>query len=314
MVLALAGFITTVSSHTSLAQEVVAESDNVVNTRAIGMGNAQIAAGEDVSALVFNPATLVTIDRFEGQLGLSILKREINTTLRSSIGTGKKNGIIDNSGLGSLGIAYPVPTERGSLVVALGYHRVSDFTGRLEINGYNDYLMGLQQGESLEEGGLGIVSFGGAVDISPHVSVGVSLDIWSGNYTRDNRMLLNDETKTYSQLDITGVEDDISAWSIKPGLLYRTQNFRFGAYARLPMTFHIKEHNYLEWYSRSDGNYFRLYEIIDPSSEFTDDASTDYLEYQVKAPMQIGVGSMWGTPGKNCIAVDLVYENWGRHN
>ncbi len=220
------------------------------------------------------------------------------------------------SGLSSIGIAYPVPTERGSLVFAVGYNRVKDFAGSLKIDGYNDYLSGDQKGESIEEGGLGIVSLAGAVDITPHISVGAALDIWFGNYRRDDRMLLTDDAESYSQLDISGTDDDISAWSFKPAIHYHKDNFRFGAYARLPMTFHIKEYWYKESYDRSDGEYFRLREIIDPSSEFTydDETGADHLNYQIKAPIQMGFGVSWGKPGISCIALDLVYDNWTQAN
>ncbi len=294
------------------AQEVVVENDSGVGARAMGMGGAQIAAVEDVTAVLYNPAALTRVKQLEVQLGLNAMKRKVDTTLKSTLGNGTTSVLTDYSGLGTIGLAYPVPTNRGSLVFGIGYNRVKDFAGRLEIDGYNDYLRGDQIGESIEEGGLGIFSLAGAVDISPNVSVGASLDIWIGDYKRDNRNLINDVSESYSQLDITGIEDEISAWSFKPAILYFKDKFRFGAYARLPMTFHIKEYNYSEGYSRSDSEYFKLYEIIDPSSEFTDDDYTysDHMSYKIKAPMQIGFGVSWGTPGRNCIALDLIHENW----
>jgi len=34
------------------------------------------------------------------------------------------------------------------------------------------------------------------------------------------------------------------------------------------------------------------------------------MSYKIKAPMQIGFGFSWGTPGRNCFALDLIQENW----
>jgi len=297
-------------AHISHAQEVVVENDSGVSARAMGMGGAQIAASEDVTAVIYNPAALARIKKTEGQFGLNVMKRKVDTTLKSSLGTGRTSTETDFSGIGTVGIAYPVPTERGSLVFALGYNRVKDFSGRLKVDGYNDYLYGDQTGESIEDGSLGIISIAGAVDVSPYVSLGLSMDIWYGDYRRDNRMLLNDTSELYSQLDITGVDDEISAWSIKPAILYHKDNFRLGAYARLPMTFYIKEYNYLEWYSREDGEYYKLYDNPDPESEFVDDIYSDNMSYRIKAPMQMGLGLAWGTPGRSCLAFDIVYENW----
>lgn len=254
---------------------------------------------------------MARIDELEVQFGLNLLKRNDDSSLRSSRGTGNAGATTDYSGLGTVGVAYPVPTDRGNLVFGIAYNRVKDFNGTLKINGYNDYLKGMQLGESIEEGGLGTLSLGGAVDVSPNVSVGASFDIWIGDYKRDNRNLLNDASDPYSQLDFTGAEDDFTAWSFKPSVLYFKDNFRFGAYARLPMTIHIDESYYSEGYSRTDGEYFTLYEYIDPSSPFTDDevTYTDDFTYKIKAPMQMGFGMVWGNPG-NSIAFDVVYENW----
>lgn len=295
-----------------MAQEVVVENDSGVGARAMGMGAAQIAAVNGVAGVLYNPAALARIKELEIEFGLDLMKRKIGSILSSSMGKGVTSATTDFSCLGTLGIAYPVPTDRGSLVLALGYNRVKDFSGRLKIDGYNDYLRGIQTGESIEEGGIGIVSLAGAVDISPNISIGASFDIWLGNYTRDNHSLINDETEQYSQLDINGLDNDISAWSIKPSILYFKDNFRFGAYVRIPMTFHIQESFHTEGYSRNDGKYFSLYERIDPSSQFTDEDFTyiDNMSYKLKAPMQIGMGVSWGSPGSNCIAFDIIYENW----
>jgi hypothetical protein len=199
---------------------------------------------------------------------------------------------------------------RGSLVFAAAYNRVKDFTGRFRADGYSDILKGNFTGESIEEGGLGIYSLAGAVDISENVSLGASIDVWSGDYTRDNRQLLNDTSASYSQLDLNGVDDNITAVSFKPSFLYFRDNVRVGGYVRLPMTFHIDEHNYDEGYVRKDGGYFQLYEFIDPSSTYNDIDTRDRLSYRIDAPMQFGVGTAFGRPGGTVLAFDVNYENW----
>jgi len=308
--LALAALLPAGPAVRAFAQEVVTDNNIGVGARAMGMGGAQIGASEDVSAVIYNPAALTRIKLMQFQLGLDFLNKKVDTSLRSSKGVGDDGATTDFSGLGTIGLAYPIPTERGSLVFGIAYNRVKDFNGRFKTQGYSDILRGNFTGESIEEGGLGIYSLAGAVEVSPNVSVGASIDIWSGSYKRDNRQLLNDPNETYSQIDITGAEDDIQAVSLKPAFLYYVDKFRLGGFIRLPMTFHIDEDNYNEYYSRNDGGYFQLNEIIDPSSSFTDDAYTQHFRYKIEAPMQFGMGVALGKQGKTVLAFDVSYEDW----
>ena len=77
----------------SHAQEVVVDNDTGVGARAMGMGGAQIAAVEDVTAVIHNPAALARIQDLEVQLGLNMMKRQIDTSLKSTTGTGKESSI-----------------------------------------------------------------------------------------------------------------------------------------------------------------------------------------------------------------------------
>ncbi len=299
-----------------LAQEVVSDNDTGVGARAMGMGGAQIAAANDVTAIASNPAALARLKRPEVQVGLNLWKRTLDTRLQSSRGIGHASESTDYSGLGTIGGAYPVPTDRGSLVFAASYNRVKDFSGRFRANGYSDNLIGDFAGESIEDGGIGMYSLAGAMDVSPNVSIGASLDFWNGNYKRDNHQLLNDRDSNqspYSQLDLSGVNDDITGVSFKPGFLYFRDNLRLGGFVRLPMTFNIDERYYSEGYSRDDGQYFQLYQAIDPTSEFNDGDDFTYsgkMSYKVKAPMQFGLGVSLGRPGGTILAFDVNYENW----
>ncbi len=300
------------------AQEVVSGNDIVVGTRALGMGGAQIAAVEDVTAVIHNPAALTRLKNYEILLGLDMLKKKNETALSAEYVSGTGSAQESAGGLGSFGFAYPVPTERGSLVFALSYNRVKEFSGLFRMDGFDEYAFetdddlwgGNFSDETFDDGSMGVYSLAGAVMVSPKVSFGLSLDVWKGTYKTDNRYLRNDFDGQVSWLDITGGEDDITAWSLKPSILYEDRNFSLGAYIRLPVTYHVKQDNYEEYYSRNDGYYFRLHENIDPNSSYWDDDYYYSTSYKVESPMEIGIGCAWGTAGKRQLAVDMTYENW----
>jgi len=301
-------------------QEVLSDNNIVAGARALGMGGAQIGAVNDITATIHNPAALTRIDMLHAQLGLAMVPRDITTRLSSPTATGRGSYEDRSVSVGSIGVAYPVPTDRGSLVFAFAVNRVKDFTGTFRMSGYDeqafeqdgDVWAGDFTNETVEDGGVDIVSFAGAVDVSPQVSVGLSLDIWTGSYSLDKRILRNNSTDQISWLDLNGGEDDFTGWSLKPSVLYFTDDFRLGAYLRLPMTFHIEQDNYEELYSANDGYFFQIHERID---SFISDNYSDYRDYwgasyRIKAPMEFGVGVALGEPGRRCVAFDLVYESW----
>ena len=305
----------------SHAQEMVADNNTVAGARALGMGGAQIAAVEDVTAVIHNPAALARIQNTEFQLGLIMLNKKIKTSLSSTFANGYGSAVDDFTGLGTIGIAYPVPTDQGSLVFALAYNRVKNFSGLFKNSFYDEFAFeqdgetwsGNVTNEAMEEGGIGIVSLGGAVDLSPNFSVGASIDVWTGKYKLNKRVLRNDYPGEVSWFDVTGGEDDITGWSFKPAILYHDKSFRLGAFVRFPMTFHISQKNYDELYSSDDGYFFNIHENIDPyyGAHYLDSEDYYTANYKIKAPMQVGFGLSLGTPGLSSIAFDVVYENWG---
>jgi hypothetical protein len=97
------------------------------------MGTAYTAIANDYSAIYWNPAGLGQIEMSEFSLGLSHLS--FNNTSEYF----KNQKTYSNSGtnLNSLGLVYPFPTVRGSLVFGAGYFRSNDFTTGLGYSAFN---------------------------------------------------------------------------------------------------------------------------------------------------------------------------------
>ena len=104
-----------------------------VGARALGMGDAYTGVASDYSAIFWNPAGLAQIQRNEFSLGMSYLNNKDNSTF-----FGNQESYTDNAtDLNALGVVYPVPVRRGSLVLAFGFDRQADFTSDMTFNGFN---------------------------------------------------------------------------------------------------------------------------------------------------------------------------------
>ena len=103
------------------------------DARALGMGNSFTSLSNDFAGVLFNPAGLGLMKKGEisGGMGLNTF---YNTTTFYGSTTSADQTSVDFS---QFGIAYPVPTLRGSLVFAIGYNQVKDFNGIMEFDGYN---------------------------------------------------------------------------------------------------------------------------------------------------------------------------------
>ena len=105
----------------------------VSGPRALGMGNAYTAISSDLSAALFNPAGFGLIRKleFDGALDYNSLSNNVsffgNTT----------NSSNSSTKLSQFGFAFPIPTARGSLVLALGYNQLKDYNNVVKFDGYN---------------------------------------------------------------------------------------------------------------------------------------------------------------------------------
>ncbi len=104
-----------------------------VGALSLGMGNAYTGVASDFSAIYWNPAGLAQMEHGEFSLGLSQLNYKGKGTF-----FGGSNSLANNAtNLNSLGLVYPVPVHKGSLVLAFGYVRQSNFTTGLSFEGFN---------------------------------------------------------------------------------------------------------------------------------------------------------------------------------
>ncbi|MEE9554211.1 MAG: hypothetical protein V3W18_07935 [candidate division Zixibacteria bacterium] len=206
--------------------EAYTENGILPGGRAAAMGGAQIAAGSDGSVLWYNPALLTRI-RMTEISGTLIHQKLTNET--SMIGGTRQETNLNNTKLGSLWGVFPLATYRGGMTLGLSLNRIKSFDrvfryatsdAWLDRPGSTD---GFGGGED-ESGNLWAFTLGGAVEVSPKASVGLSIDIFDGG---DNWTYFFDSTAVadglrYSYLHT--IDDSYSGVTGKIGLSYAVNN------------------------------------------------------------------------------------------
>jgi len=206
-----------------------------LGARSLGMGNAYVAAGNDFSATMFNPAGLALINKAELYTGYNYNNYD------NSVGFFNRNSQLSNSvsKLGQFGIALPMPTIQGSFVLGFGYSQVKDFNGILGFNAFNSgsnsyidnfvystekidrnipYDLALsyhlnradpntrdttlikgklnQRGNILQDGSLNAWSFSAALEVEKGIFVGATINLYSGSFNK---------IKDYTEEDVNNI-------------------------------------------------------------------------------------------------------------
>jgi len=165
----------------SEVDEIIAGNAAGIGARQLAMGGAGVMANNG-AALFYNPANLTRVPRIELIGGLSYQKFE-NTIGTQPQGSGSiisTEGSRNNTRVNTVILTMPYPTYRGSLVFAMGVARSADFD---RISSF-DYVEGTTtiREEALESGGLNEWAFGFGIDLSPRISFGSALMVYSGKH------------------------------------------------------------------------------------------------------------------------------------
>ena len=309
-----------------------------VGARSLGMGMAFTGIANDFSATYWNPAGLGQLQLSEFSVGLSHLSYG-NT---SSFLGNQKSFTNSSTDLNSFGLVYPFPTTRGSLVFAVGYSRVNDFTTGLSFDGFNDrssiiptlneglaydlYLVdslgqtplvdSLQQrGKVIEGGGLNNWSFSLAVEAARQLYLGFSLTVISGAYSYNRDYSEIDVLNKYSQARfgtdyaftrlnlINTINADVSGFTARLGMLYKFRSgARFGINLKTPSFLTLREN------FSTDGT--SVFDVPDAQGRFSyNQRQSGKTEYDVSSPFVLSVGG--SVPlGDLMMAGDIELTDW----
>lgn len=279
------GIICVLFPMAAVAQEITIDHFAGLGARAMGMGGAYTAVAEDFTALYWNPAGLAQIHRIELYSALSHQRDQTHTTF---FGTPRTTE-LSKTRLNAFGVVLPVPTYRGSLVLSCGFSRVKSFDNTFGIEGFSTTVQVHKRGKATDEGGLGIYSLGGAIDISPSVSLGLALNVWDGKDAFMQTLVNTDTVGVQEKRDLS-FEDEYDGVNFKLAVLIRTSaGLRFGFTLDTPVTHKVEEN----WRDVADG-----------------DEERGMLNYNVSLPYQFGLGASWTIPNFLTMAADAVYNDW----
>jgi hypothetical protein len=307
-ILSVVGAFVLSSSNQSTAQEQVSVDDIFLpgiqlgaGARALSMGGAYSSLGGDYSAAFWNPAALADIRRVEIYGSLSHLMRD-NATTFGSFSTDHDASFTK---INEVGIAYPLPTLRGSLVFGFGYHRLKSYDDNFAFQWFNN-----TPGDSVTQawrgngtGGLNAWVLSGAVDVSPNMSLGVGLNFWTGGQDFEDTFRERDSEDVYSFDAFTHentLNTDITGVNLKAGGLIRMgRMMRLGFSLATPTTFKVEE----QWSERD--------ELLLDDGVLEDSLETGTFDYKIQSPWTFSAGASLSLLNF-VFSGDVEYNDWSQ--
>jgi len=216
--------------------------------RSLGMGGIGVAVAEDATAISLNPACMARLQRIE----VSGEFRHSSSEFDGSMSGDAFESSFSHTDISALRAAYPFPTFRGSLVLAVAAERLYDFTDD-RLAAYEgeiawteppgDPMSGdwAQVEDYIAEGGIYAFTAGAAVDISPSIALGAAVSYYSGDYAYTFRWDLDDVNELSDAYDdVTSIDEystDVSGLRATVGtLFYVSDRLSLGLTVDTPLT------------------------------------------------------------------------------
>lgn len=155
--------------------------------RALGIGGAFIAIADDATSASWNPGGLIQLEKPEISMVGSITHRiEENSMRFHSEASGAQT--IDLASLNYFSAAYPFTISTCNMIFSINYQHLYDMTRQwtfpLKVANTDDFLY--QTVNYRQEGGLSAIGLAYCVQITPYVSIGLTMNLWDDHITPNN--------------------------------------------------------------------------------------------------------------------------------
>jgi len=191
--------------------------------RARGMGGAFIGVADDATAVSWNPAGLVRLEKPEASVVGLFESYGISTDIPEADTEPYKSSHFN---LNFISGVYPLSIGKRNLVAAIALQQMVDLYYKYDGDDY----------KAERTGGINAFTPAIGVQLTPNISLGISLNLFTGN-------------SKYTYEDISGFYEDqeedykYSGTNFNIGGLFDFNKFRFGAVFKTPFGLSEKEEN-----------------------------------------------------------------------
>ena len=151
----------------------------------MGMGGAFIAVADDATAASWNPAGLIQLEKPEfSVVGAANARRSSYSASNRGV---QATATDSDTSLNYFSATYPTHRYK-NLVVSINYQRLYEFERSLN---YDLHLLStgldLDQHTRFEQSGfIGALGLAGALELTPRLSIGATMNVWSDELSWDN--------------------------------------------------------------------------------------------------------------------------------
>ena len=305
----------------TIGQQVgIASSPNPVGSgaRAVGMGGAFIGIADDATAASWNPAGLTQLEKPE----LSLVGGYFCTSEDYSSSSNPVNNTSSHtseSSINYLSAAYPFNFLNKNMVVSVNYQRLYEFNRHFDYNNqettypFPTFPRVTKESRTYEQSGyLSAVGLASAIQITPSLSFGGTLNLWTGQLGWQNGWDSNYSnhsvttfglTKTITDSHIAESYSDVNGVNVNLGLLWSAnQHLTVGAVLKTPFSAKF-DHQYTYDSVQRDRNG----NITNSSHVSVSD------EVSLWMPLSCGIGVAWRFSDHLTVDLDAYWTQWSQY-
>jgi long-subunit fatty acid transport protein len=276
------------------------------------MGGAFIAVADDATAASWNPAGLTQLRKPEFSFAYSYFKRQEDFSLPAHPESSGSHSVTSDD-LNYFSIAYPFKLWQRNMIVSLNYQLLYDFDRDFDFRVYDSFDGARieQKMNFRQQGKLRTLSPAYAIQITPHFSIGVTLNFWTDKLSWSNGwesesvingyMFYNNRLPTKFNVKYKERYSDFSGFNLNIGFLWNvTRMVTIGSVLKTPFTAHVQ-------HTRRDDTVIR-----NPNSTIIRDTFRSRENVDLEMPLSFGFGIALRCTDAFTVSLDVYHTRWDK--